>query len=556
MRQNRFKHAVNVLYLSTLLVCFVLTFQSCMTTLVRETGPELEELLDADVNTIDNISLNALSQHEPITIDEGAREQKAELLSRNRSGKVVLLDLAGIRAAALVNNLDLKVDMMSPSIAKELWLEERAKFEAVFFGGIQYTYSHTPTASQLVGAQSSMTRYEAGFRQPLPTGGEIAISQPGGRFDTDNQWSTLNPSFETDLRFSFSQQLLRGAGLKTNTHSLRVARLQQKITDAQIKLQAIRVLAEADRAYWRVYGASQAVQVSQQQYKIALRQLSEAKLRVKSKAAAQIEIVRAESGVAARLENIILSLTNLRLYERNLKRIMNRADLPIDATTAIVPMTEPSPLGLKLNPRELAHFAVGNRMEMLELELRLAVDESSIDFARNGKLPYLLLDYSYNINGLGSSYGKAYDQIRNADFADWSIGLRGEIPLGNKAANARLRQALLTKAQRLATREQRQQAIEQEVYDAIDLLDQNWQRILASRQDVLFAARTYEAERKQFELGVRTSTDVLYAAERLALAQLREIQALVDHQIAQVDIAYATGTLLGEARVEWEAAEG
>jgi outer membrane protein TolC len=38
-------------------------------------------------------------------------------------------------------------------------------------------------------------------------------------------------------------------------------------------------------------------------------------------------------------------------------------------------------------------------------------------------------------------------------------------------------------------------------------------------------------------------------ADRLAQAQSREVQALGEYEIAQVDIAFATGTLLGHGRV-------
>ncbi|HMO26535.1 MAG TPA: TolC family protein, partial [Tepidisphaeraceae bacterium] len=51
--------------------------------------------------------------------------------------------------------------------------------------------------------------------------------------------------------------------------------------------------------------------------------------------------------------------------------------------------------------------------------------------------------------------------------------------------------------------------------------------------------------------GLRTSTDVLDAQTRLADARSSEIGALADYQIAQVDLAYATGTLLGAAAIEW-----
>jgi len=47
---------------------------------------------------------------------------------------------------------------------------------------------------------------------------------------------------------------------------------------------------------------------------------------------------------------------------------------------------------------------------------------------------------------------------------------------------------------------------------------------------------------------------VLDAATRLAAAQLSEAQALADYQISQVDLAFATGTLLGASRVSWQPA--
>ena len=44
---------------------------------------------------------------------------------------------------------------------------------------------------------------------------------------------------------------------------------------------------------------------------------------------------------------------------------------------------------------------------------------------------------------------------------------------------------------------------------------------------------------------------MLIAANQLASAQIDEIRAVVDYQIAQTDLAFATGTLLGQSRVEW-----
>jgi len=280
MNYNHFKSQFISYSKAVVFLTALLALQGCMTSLIRETGPEHQAMLDVDVNTIGNVSLESFSQDKPITIEEGTQRQKEETLEREAKGAAVELSLADVRAAALSNNLDLKVELVNPSLAREKWMEERAKFEAAFYGGIQYSDSQTPASSQLEGSKSTMLQYEIGVQQPLPTGGKFKIGQPSGRYETNNQFSLLNPAYETDLNFSLSQPLLRGAGFSANTHSIRVARLQGKMADAQTKLQAIRFLAEADRAYWKVYGASQALQVSQQQYQIALRQLEEAKMRV------------------------------------------------------------------------------------------------------------------------------------------------------------------------------------------------------------------------------------------------------------------------------------
>lgn len=524
----------------------------CMTTLTLDRDPAYRQLLDKDVKSVDPIVLEALSLTEPISIDDAAKQDEDQW-RLGETDEEIPINLAEARASALANNLDLKVQLYQPSLEQETLNAERAKFEAAFYGSIRHTELDSPSASQLQGTQAELTDIELGIVQPLPTGGELSLALPINRQETNNSFNLLNPSVESDLRVSISQPLLRGAGIQSNAYTIRVAEVEQKAAETQTKLEAIRVLTQAERAYWLVYGASEALSVRTQQYELAERQLREARLRVNAGAAAPVEITRAESGLASRLEGILIARTNLRLARRELARIINRNDRPMRNSPAFVPATMPNPVRLTLDPTQLSSFAVQNRMELLELELRLALDERTIDFQRNARLKLFLVDYTYNVNGLGGNAGRAFDSLGEFEHDDWSIGARAEIPIGNAAANARLGRAVLARAQRLATREQREQTIRQETLNAIDLLEQNWQRILAARQEAIFADRTYRAERRQFELGVRTSTDVLDAAERLALAQLREVNALVDYQIAQVDIAFAVGAVLGQSQIEWVA---
>jgi outer membrane protein TolC len=162
-----------------------------------------------------------------------------------------------------------------------------------------------------------------------------------------------------------------------------------------------------------------------------------------------------------------------------------------------------------------------------------------------------MLDYNYAALGRAtSSFGGAFDQTVDGDYSDWSIGLRMEYQLSNDLRRSRLDRAVQERIQRLSTKQLRELTVRREIYDALDNLNQNWQRILAARQNVVLAGLNYDAELKQFREGLRTMTEVLETLTRLGEAQLREVRAIGDYQTALVDLAFATGTVLGHSRVD------
>jgi outer membrane protein TolC len=387
---------------------------------------------------------------------------------------------------------------------------------------------------------------------PLQTGGTIRLDVPMNRLETDNQFSTLNPSYSSDVSASISQPLLRGAGVDANANRIRIAYYDYQISQARTNLEVIRVLAAAERVYWRLYAAREDLKVRKKQYDLAVAQLERARRQVQLGAAAEVEVVRAESGVADTVETIITAENLVRNNQRDLKRIINQPGLEMGDTTVLVTGTLPQPVAFRLDPSRLVKVAVDNRMEMLELELRMAQDTANVAFARNATLPLVTLDYVYGVNGLGPSFNDSFSMVGDKNFEDHRVGLRVEVPLGNEAARSRLRQSVAVRLRTLATRDQQIVAITQEVYNALDQIEANWQRILAARKRVILAARVLDAEVRQFNQQLRTSTDVLNAQTSLADAQSAEIAAITEYQIAQVDIAFATGMLLGQQRVAWE----
>ena len=466
------------------------------------------------------------------------------------------LTLEQSRGLAMENNLDLKVQLIAPNISQEAVNAERAKFEAAFFSNFNYYKFDQPNVSvvDIEGSQGNNTDYDFGVNLPLKTGGTITFDLAENRSSSNSENVLINPVYTNDMALSISQPLLRNAGVRTNTHTIRIAEYNKSITDARTKLEVIRVIAAMDRVYWRLYAAIKQLEVRKQQYDLANEQLERAKRFVNAGQHAQIEVKRAEAAMAQSLESIIFAENNLRNRQREMKLTLNKTGLETNSETAIIPTTEPNPLHYTFDDKILVDQAIENRMEMLELELEIAKAVSQIDYLKNQALPIINLNYTYNINATGITRTNSQDLLLDNYFADHRIGLQLNIPLGNEAAKSNLRQAYYQRRQVLASKEGRTAMIEVEVLNALDQLETNWQRILAARQSTLLEARLYEAEVHQFENGLTTSTDVREAQANLTNAQSTEINAIAEYQIALVDLAYATGTLLGAAQVEWEPA--
>ena len=235
----------------------------------------------------------------------------------------------------------------------------------------------------------------------------------------------------------------------------------------------------------------------------------------------------------------------LRLVNDNGKHLLGRTDEQLYNCHA-------SELGLAdcLDEQTMIEAAIANRTDMIRMELHLAIDEFNIESARNATLPDITFDYNFGARTESGTVGRALENLANDSFSSHSIGLSASIPLGNEVAKARLQRTRLQRMQDLMTREQLQQRIRQEVREAVNDLRQNWRRILAAAQNLIAAENDYEVEQSQFLIGRSSSTEVLRRAGALGDAQLRKIRAFVRYEIAKVNLARTTGTLLGYGRIQ------
>jgi len=97
----------------------------------------------------------------------------------------------------LENNLDLKVQLISPAIAAERVSEQEAAFEAAFFSNMTYAKSDTPVASliDISGSKVDYSYMDLGVSMPLRTGGTVTFDLADNRIKTDSIYSLIPTLF-------------------------------------------------------------------------------------------------------------------------------------------------------------------------------------------------------------------------------------------------------------------------------------------------------------------------------------------------------------------------
>jgi outer membrane protein len=471
------------------------------------------------------------------------------------------LSLQDIRKYALENNLGLKVEVYNPSITEQGYLAEQAKFEAVFVGSVNYTKQWdqlgAPTTTYSLGP-STLASAALGPSIQIPTraGGvaSIGLGHLWQKIETRGPATGLpaGVTYQESLNLSLTQPLLRNAGFQVNYASINVAGLQSRQSDARTKLAAIRLLANVEQAYWSYYLANENLKIQVKKYELAEEQVKLAQRLVEEGVRTKVEVTRAEAGAARQFEAIIIAENTRRQTERNLKRTINSPDLPIDSATIIIPETPPLLDGLFFDSKKLEELAYKNRMELFDNELQQAIDRLNVYTSANATLPDLLFNFSYSFSGMKPKFNEAIDRLFPNDFNNTIVGLALSMPIeGNQSAKARLKASVLRQKQTLASRLDLELSISQEVLDALDALGASWQRILTNRTAVALAKEAYNAERIQFQYGFNTTNEVVIALNNLSDAAFAEAQALSEYQKSLVDLAFATGTVLGKSRVVW-----
>lgn len=269
-----------------------------------------------------------------------------------------------------------------------------------------------------------------------------------------------------------------------------------------------------------------------------------------------LDIYRSESQVASRRVQVIQSEYVLKQAEDAIRFTLGAEVDPflraLDLELTELPARDAQLLDI--DAAAALKQALDARPELEAQRQSLANDDTSIRLAHNNLLPDLRLGASYAGNGLaGSPSGGLGDSLNQAfgfGYPTYGFSLNLNLPIRNRAAQADLGNALVSRRRDLYAERQLREQITLEVTNAIHSLEQAKLSLAASNEALDVSKKNLNAVQRKHELGSETVFFVLEAQTELAQAESSVLQAEVAYQLAVAAVQHATGKLLEPYQVQ------
>ncbi len=480
----------------------------------------------------------------------------ALMVAQNTEGPPMKLSLQEALAKAMHNNLGVAVQMLTPELREAAVVQANEKFLPSLT--LDFGRSNTQNASaNFLDAADIATQkyniYSGTFRQEIPGGGNLSMRLNASKYDTNRTGTTVNPRYNSELRFTFTQPLLKNFGLKTSKREIIVAktRLSQSEKDLERALQ--QTVYNVEQAYWNLVYAMDNHKVTEQSLEYAQDLLERNQRSVEVGTMAPIEIISAEAEVARIEANLLVAEAQIRNEEDRLKQILNlRAEDPQADLIRIEPTDVPEEESFVISLDEALTTALQNRPDLESARLGIQNTEFDVGFQKNQLLPNLSFDASYWSPGLSGTqlilnpddpFGPPLAQIPGGisdsfkdvfgfEYKNWSLGFTLEVPFNAIFSRAALAQAQINLDTALLQLKEQELQIYTDIKIAVRNVETAYKTIQALKIARRLSERQLEAVTEKLKVGLSTNFEVLQYQRDLSSAQASELNAVIQYNMA------------------------
>ncbi|MEM7783026.1 MAG: TolC family protein [Planctomycetota bacterium] len=473
-----------------------------------------------------------------------------------------VLDLEELIVRTLANSAQVRVFSDLPLIRQTAIVEAHAAFDWQRFLNTRWDDLSEPVGNVLTTGGSPRYRnnqwsYSGGLRRRNEVGGRFEASQDFGFQNTNSTFFQPNNQGTSRIRLSYTHPLARGSGRIYNTSLIVLARIDANVAEDEFSRQLQSHLLEVTRAYWSLYLERVSLVQKQGLLLRAEKIHSDLKGRMGVDVAGS-QVVRVEAAVTERKADLVRAEMAVRNAQERIHALVNDPELANTINLEIIPALNPTRQTTQVNLGEILSTAIQMRPEVNQSIRQMKAACVRLEMSRNELMPQLDLVLETYVAGLrgNSNLGGAWlDQFRTGE-PGYSVGLNYEIPIGNRAARARLSRRRLELRQlqnqfrttvetlmmetKVATREVRTSEREFKAkYHAMQA---------ASKQLENLEERWAAIPGRETTIGLYLD-NVLQAQVRLAEAEFEFAKAETTYNLALMNLKRATGTLLQHEQI-------
>ena len=430
-------------------------------------------------------------------------------------------------------------------------------FDPTVSFGFSWDRVTSPLNSVIVSGIPTTTSYATAFSfsyaQMFTTGSSYSVSLSTLRQSTTQENTLFDPDVTSRLSIGFNQPLLAGFGRLPNERFMLVARNNQGTAKEVFRQQVIASVAQVVGAYYDFAAAQLNVRVAQESLAAVNELVTETRKQEQIGLMARLDVVTAESQLAASRRDLIVAQTNLQQQETTLKQLVSKRNEP-DLDNAEVVVADPLPQPRESDVPEFSkavETAMANRPELREAQNNLRNQNIAIRYTKNNLLPSASLFGLYAGSGLqgntatsASGAVGSLGQTLGAVYPEGAYGALFSASIRNRSAQAdNLRSQLERNQLEIGLQSTRNQ-IELQVQQARIGLIQGKAQIEAAHEAVILAQQSRDAEREKLMYGISTPYNVVLKERDLVSAQYAEVQVQSAYAKAVIAMDQATGTTL------------
>jgi outer membrane protein len=319
---------------------------------------------------------------------------------------------------------------------------------------------------------------------------------------------------------------------KASLVGIEQSKVQVSLADKQLYLSRQDLILRTTKAYFDVLNTQDQIALIVAQKAAILSQLEQAKATFEVGTATITDVNEAQARYDLILSQEIAASNAYEIARRALQAIVAKAP---EKLAVVKPNLQVQPMAQSMQDWE--DLALNNNLNIQLQQDTLKLSEQNIESAKSGHYPTLDAVASYD-----SSYSNGSANGFGSDLKSAVIGLELNVPIyQGGGVNSKVRQASYSKDKALDDLEYAKRQADLETQRAYLNLNSSIAQVKALEQALKSSQSQLDSTKLGYEVGVRTSVDVLNAQQQFFSAKRDLLQARYNYLVSIIQLKTASG---------------